>query len=471
MLPILRLFLERSYPSDLSVSVQIQEAGDPQQDPCFDELVLHSERWGHLHLDVFPRLIPKLNTVKNRVSALRTLSLQSNATRALSYDAVVDAFEYAPLLRNVATHGAKPTALRIPWHQITNLTFDPPDTIGMEWAQQCSNLQSLTIYPTMLPNGHIIHPLLGHFTTSLGLQSPPNALGIFSRFTTPNLLSLIIKSASPNKYFIWFHSEFLAFVARSPPFALREFALINLYTDMTADQLIECLRVLPSLQTLKIVETYRKPLFTHEVCHALTRRAYDVDDYSDEMSSMHLSPMLTTLYLGEGAIVDPESLADMLESRLPHIGDPCYDELASLTSLTLGAVFWALPRKDARRATSDVLHCGAALHAADTVSLFALVFMVIFYLAYFPLAPFRPNEIMQLVAVLCGSRSVPVVIITVLFSQSRSPRFAPAAAALPAQKYTRTPSPDLVSTPSISRICFPLSPRAQSGSQKESTVG
>ncbi|KAF8055201.1 hypothetical protein FPV67DRAFT_870948 [Lyophyllum atratum] len=353
LLPILRLFLRRSYPSDLAVCVQIQDG--PQDDPCFDELALHSERWGHLHLDVFPRLIPKLNTVKNRVSALKTLSLQSKASRVSPSSDVVDAFEYAPLLRNVATRGVPPSALRIPWDQITDLTYDPPDSTGMEWAQQCSNLQSLTIYPTSLRNAHSIHPLLGQFTISLGLRSPPNALDISSCFTMPHLLSLKINSASPTKYFVWFHAEFLAFVARSPPFALREFILVNLYTDMTDDQLIECLRVLPSLQTLKILETYRKPLFTHEVCRALTRRAYDINDMSDEESSMHLSPMLTTLYLGEGLIVDPETLADMLESRSPHAGDPDYDELANLTSLTLGAVFWAFPRKNAAMARFKTL--------------------------------------------------------------------------------------------------------------------
>ncbi|KAF5378541.1 hypothetical protein D9615_007073 [Tricholomella constricta] len=345
MLPILRLFLQRSYPSDLAVCAQIQERS--QDDSCFNELALHSERWGHLHLDIFPRLISKLNTVKNRVSALKTLSLQTNlVNRGLQSNDVVDAFEYAPQLRNFATRGSMSSALRIPWDQITDLSFDPPDATGMEWAQQCSNLRSLTVYPTSLRNVDITHPLLHELSLSLGLFSPPDGLRILTCFTMPNLLSLHIKSFSATKPFAWFHSAFLAFVARSPPFALRELAFVNVYTDMTAPQLIECLQVLPSLQTLKIIESCRNPLFAREICQALTRRP-------SEGRSMHLAPMLTTLHLtedeGQRSIIDPESLVEMVESRVPDPHGTGHDAgLASLTSLTLGAaVFWARPGKHA----------------------------------------------------------------------------------------------------------------------------
>ncbi|KAF8074169.1 hypothetical protein FPV67DRAFT_791385 [Lyophyllum atratum] len=232
MLRVLKLFLQQSKSTKLNVSARFC-----LNDPCFEEFARHAERWAHVDLDVV-LLTRDFNLLRNRLTALKTLSLRASHRQNYPNNHVVDAFENAPALCGLVLHGTMPS-LPIPHNQIIDLTSDQPDASGMRLAQQCPNLRSLTLTPPAShdTHAHVTHKLLSSLTISLSADNYIADIGILARFTTPNLRSLRIQSSSWSTLFCWPQKDFLAFVNRSQPFSLYELVLDRVCTDMSGNSL------------------------------------------------------------------------------------------------------------------------------------------------------------------------------------------------------------------------------------------
>ncbi|KAG6832866.1 hypothetical protein H0H87_012799 [Tephrocybe sp. NHM501043] len=228
---------------------------------------------------------------------------------------VVDGFEVAPRLRTLVFTGPYyPHGIYFPHNQIVEL----------DMHLHCINR-------TSNPYLKLNYPALQSLTLTFILWR--SDLAVFSSISTPNLKSLCIDFSRLREILAWPHRDFISFLSRPQPVVLHELVLRCSQTSMCSRNLIECLRHLPSLAKLKVLERHGQFLLTDDVFLALTH-SHNFTGSTQETNA--LCPGLVELDIGGASDYNPDVLAQMVESRAMMKGT----NLTNLQSLVLHESVW-----------------------------------------------------------------------------------------------------------------------------------
>lgn len=206
-------------------------------------------------------------------------------------------FTVAPQLTDVSVN-VGPEWFDLPWDQLTRYEGD---SRSLPLLQDASNLRHLLLKDGVPPS--IMHSTLNIPLTSLHLSALPGfTCPLLPSCTFPGLTKLVIIDACRAAWSIFL-----------PPFLLRSSPPLTTLTmhntQVNADELLECLRLVPTLQNLAIGED-RCPL---ECIGNLTVEELTACNHDGVHS---LLSQLTTLRLWGEPLCDVPQFIRMLESRL-----------------------------------------------------------------------------------------------------------------------------------------------------------
>jgi F-box-like len=265
LLPTFKLYLKRSG------GLPLQIIGDMQDAEYLDVFIRHSKRWRVFEIYLYQArtALNTLNKVKGRVPLLEELSLQI-------YDCdwqirPFDAFEFAPALTNLTlVNFTLYSHLRIPWDQITEFTSSHATlSSGLQAAQRCKQLHKLTLDTWnhwVLASCTTLHSVRNLELHDTGVSEIFGSVvpmtdfcSAFLNITVPNLTSLtLVNYDNPSReFFPWPSQYFEEMVHNSQPFSLTTFSIRDIILDYP--HLVECLKLLPFLETLTIVEFIESP--------------------------------------------------------------------------------------------------------------------------------------------------------------------------------------------------------------------
>ena len=215
-----------------------------------DAVLNHSRRWKSVSFRFPLSGLRKLSSVKGMLPLLEKLDIYADCE---SFKGVVDAFEVAPRLRSLRTDMLSDT-LMVPSEQLEYLyTYWISQKSCIDWLLRCPNLvgcrlllngdRSVGLHSPLLTARL---PLMIDQTPHLGNGSLRFAVSIRQPCQTPMLNDLQIYHPGSTP---WAQASFISFLCRSAC-AVHKLHLVDiLLTDL---QIIECLRLLPSLVELII---------------------------------------------------------------------------------------------------------------------------------------------------------------------------------------------------------------------------
>ncbi|KAK7047137.1 hypothetical protein VNI00_006802 [Paramarasmius palmivorus] len=116
----LRLQLHRSQTIPLDVTIHAQR--DNFNHPLMILICTRSEQWRNLRLGGHESVLKSLSLVRGLLPALEHLTVDSDIIASIDEEEVF--FDYCPQLRTISLHGFTSSSMKLPWHQITDFTFD-----------------------------------------------------------------------------------------------------------------------------------------------------------------------------------------------------------------------------------------------------------------------------------------------------------------------------------------------------------
>ncbi|KAJ7505312.1 hypothetical protein B0H11DRAFT_415145 [Mycena galericulata] len=238
----------------------------------------YSSQWADLELPLPWKVLSQLDlAVEGPLSVLRRLSV--GLERYLVEPPPITAFRDAPMLREVHLV-LGPVLLRtivLPWAQLTSFTghgfFLVECLTVLGRTSSLAECGFVACNGERRPTADILAPLSG--IKRLRLEEPDvrrNAVDLLSYLTLPSLQSLelkIMKGLADLKFAL---QVLLSFLTRSEC-PLRELCLMLSQTFQKLGELLSrCLRAMPFLEILEIVENTKSPLGVTAILGHLQRR-------------------------------------------------------------------------------------------------------------------------------------------------------------------------------------------------------
>ncbi|KAJ4480916.1 hypothetical protein J3R30DRAFT_3287620 [Lentinula aciculospora] len=214
-LTLLSHYLRRSKDCPLTIAVRSPRS----MHPIVSLICSHSSRWSNVLLSLPSEGFRLLSTIKGCLPKLKILHLR-NVVRPTEnvwdITPVIDAFEYAPSLYMVRTHGIPHIAskLVLPWGQITHCMNNSPNSeLVSRNLLNFHNMEILTKavrlrHTTLLCSGHgpslpitpLKHQSLTGLTVDLIRRSTPDLLiQLLDALTLPSLITLRISVSSKHR--------------------------------------------------------------------------------------------------------------------------------------------------------------------------------------------------------------------------------------------------------------------------------
>jgi hypothetical protein len=249
-------------------------------------LTQHSQRWRDVHAQVDEEFLDLLSQVREHLPSLETLT-----TSVWDGIEAVDVFAIAPRLTKVKFAGPFAFVPTLPWAQLQSFTctqIDEADFRGYLYLAR--RLGSTAEFQLKVDASKAPLPLDLHSTVSqvetfhLSIRLADDREharevlgGIFGCLTLPYIQDLLIQPGfHPSPPVSWSHTEFLTLASRS--LFHDTLTTLNLARVLiTADELLECLSVLPLLQQLDLQDYHESDgyaipdhaVITDKLLHAL----------------------------------------------------------------------------------------------------------------------------------------------------------------------------------------------------------
>ncbi|KAF7358810.1 F-box domain-containing protein [Mycena sanguinolenta] len=286
-LELLRLALQRSGSSRLSVQFHSFGGHVRRYAPALELIARHSARWRSAKFRCSPHDFEYLSGAKGNLPLLSTLELDTG--HATSAD--LNFLQLVPSLKNFIVHGpvdpsvsgllagglttykcvvvqstsiasAVASISRLPRScavcvELNLLHWIPSDSPTLGISRTSANITSLSF------------EVSGLHRTAYGLQIFDE---IFAAITLPSLhtLSFTTKGSPP----LWPHRRFMQLSIRSS-FSGHLDCLNLVGVHITEPELVECLSTLPALRQLSLMDRYPKPVVNNALLTALTRTSGD----------------------------------------------------------------------------------------------------------------------------------------------------------------------------------------------------
>lgn len=298
-----RTWLTRSGGLPLSLQLRGHGLAAPLIVDMFSE---YAERWEHVDICMSYSLLRHIVSVKNRLPRLRTLRIATGTKPELQLAGPIDTFEIAPHLTSL-TIGCfiSPRKLVIPWCQLSTIRADLGLSID-NWRyvlHQAPNLVECDLYTTdgdeeirsSRPTIHLTR------LRAIAMQGWGNQGLLFDHLTLPALISFqYIYNGC-----IWSQAQFVSLLSRSSC-SLKILVLSIPGSQSDKVELVECLRLMPSLVYLQLdlILSERDLLSL-----AFSRSMLPITP------AHYLVPKLEFLRLSMHSMRLDEVIADVIESR------------------------------------------------------------------------------------------------------------------------------------------------------------
>ena len=243
-------------------------------------LVQYCDRWKILELCIPESTVPRLKSIRYRLPSLESLSIENPKTPRL-WSHELNIFEFAPRLRNLSIgHGIFHARLKIPWHQLTELTAHIKNiTECLEILQLVPNLVKCTVYNAsstletsiLLQNTPILTlPHLHSFRISSWVRPDE----VFKYIRLPIIHTLHIahdNERQSSKDLMWFSQQPFVSLLSCSSHTLRKLEIDCLYVREDSARIVHCLQAVPSLEELHLRGS--GGWVTAELLHLLTHQA------------------------------------------------------------------------------------------------------------------------------------------------------------------------------------------------------
>ena len=349
--------LSRSGASPLDITFRFHSASthwDERANSCLDAVLNHSRRWKSVYFILSSAGLQKLSSVKGMLPLLEKLDIPADYK---SFNGVLDAFEVAPRLRSLRTT-LLPNTLMVPLEQLEYLDICLITQKGcIDWLMRCPNLvecrlhlnkdQSVALHSSFTAHLPRLTKLDLWAMEDCGLQC------LFDSLVTPMLSDLQIRHP---KSVHWAQASFISL--RRSASTVRKLHLG--YIPLTDVQIIECLRLLPSLMEL-IIDFRNGATPTDTTLEQLIYQP------SKQSACPSLCPRLQIITLGGQLHIKGQVLGDMIASRLGPVieGSSVVDkptlEVARLKSVTLQSTLKDIDA-GTRRRPREFKEAGLELH-------------------------------------------------------------------------------------------------------------
>jgi len=306
------MWLSRSGQHPLSLQLDGRRYGfrDPLGiHPVLDVVIPHAERWQHIDFEMSYAMWNHTRPAKYHLIHLRTL-LVSDLYSDPRWTTPIDTFEVAPQLTSFTMRfNMSPYLLVVPWTQISTLASDGPSLDEFyEALQGVPNLIECSVHIERYDTGldpsrtMIQHAHLQILKVDAWNDSGP----LFDRLSLPALRYFDYNEAfAPTP---WPQRQFVSLVSRSG--CSLEKLVLHFQHRLLDDDLIECLRHMPSLVHLQL-NLHSSAAMTDKTLAQLTLPNAIL---LSERSS-YLSPKLEFIGLSLCNQFCGDGLASMIESR------------------------------------------------------------------------------------------------------------------------------------------------------------
>jgi hypothetical protein len=335
-------WLERSRNHPLQLSISFWQSHHPD---IIDAIIRVSNRLESISFFLPASSWQSLTQIRGNLSRLRRISINTSHPDTFRGKPFLG-FSEAPMLDRVDL-GFPASGIELPWSQITRATIRSQDVDECLRALRRATKIKVCTFVRCDPFTYLRHRYAAPVTLvplrSLHIIEETGTCRFLDSLTVPNLREIAF---SFNWFTDWPNSKFLQFLTRSSC-ALEK--LVLSHVDMRAHELIECLRMMPSLVKLRI-EGSVDVLLSNNV----------VDGLKQKGTQQPLVPNLRFLALeGVFAFCD-DHFADMLESRWdahPHSNTAClqYVRLA-YHKIPSSAVLMRLQRLQDSGLDVDIVH-------------------------------------------------------------------------------------------------------------------
>lgn len=263
-------------------------------------MIQYCDRWKELTMDTSAYTLSRFGSIQHRLPWLESLSIDLHVGGHVD---PIHVLEFAPRLRRVELKSIiRPSLLKLPWYQLTDLEARP-DSMSSLLAilHLSSNLINLKLYS---PTTHIetslqstaILPTLISLNVSLMCDTAP----FVDKIRCPALRTLDMMTTSAS----WASDEFIIFLSSCKSL---EYFLIE-YTKRRGPtlDLVPCLQAVPWLTALCLCIDKKANWLMEDT---LTRLTYT------ESAPLCLLPALEQFYAVETTL-DGRLLAKMVQSRM-----------------------------------------------------------------------------------------------------------------------------------------------------------
>ena len=308
-------FLARSGSCPLTLYIFWKEPPYTSSHPVLDIIAQHSHHWYKVSLFLPKRAFPAFSAIKGCLPLLIELSLQFPSPFGLTMDdffpdlVLPEMFESAPQLRCFESINLSPYVFRLPWAQLRRCIMSAAVDECIDILRRSPNLEEcrftchLSFYTRPL-----VMVQLSHLRSISIMRSTWNSSvdvnHLFEYLTSPLLRSLELYDLQST-----LGPQFFSFLSRSPD--IERLGLRR--TSLTDEDVIQCLRALPSLIHLDIEEQRPGLTINHNLMNQLTCRRPS----SEDGESPYLVPMLTSIRLrhdNHDTTID-QVIVDMIQSR------------------------------------------------------------------------------------------------------------------------------------------------------------
>jgi hypothetical protein len=307
--------LARSGLCPLTIYIFWEEHPYTSSHPVLDIIAQHSHHWYNMLLFLPMRAFPAFSAIKGCLPLLTELTLGTEDDifpYPLLLDPALEMFESAPQLRCFESINLSPHVFRLPWAQLRRcpmMSAAVDECIDV--LRRSPNLEECR-FICLCRSFSTPHPLvpvqLSHLR-SISIMIPTwnpyvDVNDLFEHLTSPLLRSLEIYDLQST-----LGPQFFSFLSRSPD--IERLGLRR--TSLTDEDVIQCLRAVPSLIHLDIEEQRPGLTINHNLMSQLTYRRPS----SEDGGSPYLAPMLTSIRLrhdNHDTTID-QVIVDMIQSR------------------------------------------------------------------------------------------------------------------------------------------------------------
>lgn len=302
-------WLLRSGRCPLSLRIEFSQKSDARNvntHLTMDAIIPFSSRWRDARFIITPTMLNRLAVVRNTISCLRSLAIDSTLTFDVTY-LVENTFECAPELRCVEFGQTSSywCSLRMPWAQLTkycakglNLRESFMMLAQMPHLIECN---IVIRYPQSLHSWFHVHlARLQAFT----VDSYVAMGGFFDHLSLPALREFSYVDHQFSGIYGWPAAQFTGFLSRSSC----QLYTLRLLAKLTDADLIQCLQCTPSLIKLRL-QLQGSRCITTATLSCLTNRG------PESGCITCLVPKLQDFVFDHYSTLDASAFTDMIQSR------------------------------------------------------------------------------------------------------------------------------------------------------------